>query len=47
MKLTDAIINKWFCLHEWKPAAEIKTSGTVTGVIYFCNKCGKSKRLEV
>ena len=51
-KLIDAIINKWFCCHEWEI---IKTTEYTDSTEYTdcfvhllkCKKCGKLKKKRV
>lgn len=49
-KLIDAIIKKWFCTHDWKyihkDDVEDIFGGRYTMYHFFCQKCGKYKRIK-
>lgn len=49
-RLVDAIIKKWFCLHEWEfvfqEDVEISSGGLYHVYHFFCKKCGKYKRIK-
>lgn len=53
MKLLEAVINKWFCLHKWDNIAkstyyiDAPEHPWRTKVLLCCNKCGKLKHYNV
>lgn len=54
-RLIDAIIAKWFCLHEWEESGRLvrvfgrKINDLPTGFeqTYLCKKCGKFKKVSL
>jgi hypothetical protein len=49
MKLSEAIIKKWFCSHKWEAVTDVKNryTGSVCAIVYTCKECGKFKKISV
>lgn len=53
-KLIQAIIDKYFCLHDWKLEYEANQYETATSKLpykikrfYICTKCGKVQKIDI